>query len=302
MKKSKRDIADVETIKTLERANIFSYNDFGRDFQIGVFTVRPIRVDHSAFDALAYLITVAGKKIFFTGDFRSHGYTGKALFKTLEHYVGKVDVIITEGTNLNRWNEPITEFDLKKKFEEVCKNNKYVLYLGASSNVDSLLSMAYAAKEMKCAFEPDEFQKEILEIIAQNSKSDFYKKPLYKFNNVRGLVLPFRLGNLDFAKKFYEKYSEQSVLVYSMWDGYIEKHKELKSLKELWGNKFISLHSSGHASAKDIKEMVKICSKGERGTFVIPMHLENFYDIDALHLPALVYKLGHNENFFIIEN
>ena len=302
LKKSKRCVADVETIKTLERAKAFSYNDFGKDFQIGVFTVRPIRVDHSAFDALAYVITVDGKKIFFTGDFRSHGYTGKALFKTLENYVGKVDVIITEGTNLNRWKEPITEFDLKKKFEDVCKNNKYVLYLGASTNIDSLLSMAYAAKEMQCAFEPDVFQKEILDIIDNNSKSDFYKNPLYKFNNVKGLVLPFRLGNLDFAKKFYEKYGEQSVLVYSMWDGYIEKNEELKELKEMWGHKFLHLHCSGHASADDIKKMVEICSKGEKGTFVIPMHLENFNDIKALHLPAFVYELHQYENFFLIES
>lgn len=301
LKKSKRCVADVETIKVLERTNTFAYENFGKDFQIGAFTVRPIRVDHSAFDALAYVITVGGKKIFFTGDFRSHGYTGKALFKTLEHYVGKVDVIITEGTNLNRWKEPVTEFDLKKKFAEVCQNNKYILYLGASTNIDSLLSMAYAAKEMQCAFEPDEFQKDILDIIAQNSKSDFYKNPLYKFNNVKGLVLPFRLGNLDFAKAFYEKYGEQSVLVYSMWDGYIEKNLELKELQEMWGHKFLNLHSSGHASADDIKKMVEICSKGEKETFVIPMHLENFYDIKALHLPAFVYELHQYENFFLIE-
>lgn len=301
LKKSKRCVADVETIKTLERANIFSYNDFGKDFQIGGFNVRPIRVDHSAFDALAYVITVGGKKIFFTGDFRSHGYTGKALFKTLEHYVGKVDVIITEGTNLNRWKEPMTEFELKRKFEEVCKNNKYILYLGASTNIDSLLSMAYAAKDMQCAFEPDEFQKEILDIIAKNSKSDFYKNPLYKFKNVKGLVLPFRLGNLDFAKKFYKKYGEESVLVYSMWDGYIERNEELKELKEIWGNKFLSLHSSGHASADDIKKMVEICSKGKDGTFVVPMHLENFDDIKALHLPASIYELQQYQNFFLIE-
>ena len=300
LKLSKKCLADEETIKVLERTNILKYEDFGKDIQIGAFTVRPIRVDHSAFDALAYLITIADKKIFFTGDFRSHGYTGKALFKTLEHYVGKVDVIITEGTNLNRWKEPITEFALKKKFEEVCKKNKYVLYLGASTNIDSLLSMAHAAKEMKCAFEPDEFQKEILDIITKNSKSDFYKNPLYKFNNVRGLVLPFRLGNLDFAKKFYEKYGEQSVLIYSMWDGYIEKIEELKKLKELWGNRFLQLHSGGHASADDIKKLVEICSKGREQTMVIPMHLENFQDVNDLCLPATICNLRQSEELVLV--
>ena len=70
----------------------------------------------------------------------------------------------------------------------------------------------------------------------------------------------------------------------------------------MWGHKFLHLHSSGHASADDIKKMVEICSKGEKGTFVIPMHLENFNDIKALHLPAFVYELHQYENFFLIES
>ena len=76
------------SISCLERANVFTLADFGRDMEIGPFTVRPLRVDHSAFDALAYLITVGGKRIFFTGDFRSHGYTGKKFFQLLNYYVG----------------------------------------------------------------------------------------------------------------------------------------------------------------------------------------------------------------------
>ena len=138
LKLSKKCLADEETIKVLERTNILKYEDFGKDIQIGAFIVRPIRVDHSAFDALAYLITIAGKKIFFTGDFRSHGYTGKALFKTLEYYVGKVDVIITEGTMLSRDEEVLSEIDFKNKAEEICDEPKYVLFLCSSTNVDSL--------------------------------------------------------------------------------------------------------------------------------------------------------------------
>ena len=300
LKLSKKCLADEETIKVLERTNILKYEDFGKDIQIGAFTVRPIRVDHSAFDALAYLITVAGKKIFFTGDFRSHGYTGKALFKTLEYYVGKVDVIITEGTMLSRDEEVLSEIDFKNKAEEICDEPKYVLFLCSSTNVDSLMSMASVAKSTLKMFCVDSFQREILEVISNNSKSDFYKQTLHKIRYPQGLIVALRISQLDFAKQFYKKYGQDSILLYSMWDGYIEKIEELKKLKELWGIRFLQLHSGGHASADDIKKLVEICSKGREQTMVIPMHLENFQDVNDLCLPATICNLRQSEELVLV--
>lgn len=300
LNKAKLLEADDKTIVRLQSANLFAYEDFGKDFQVGVFTIRPIRVDHSAFDALAYLITVAGKKIFFTGDFRGHGYTGKALFATLEKYVGKVDVIITEGTMLSRDEASISEKELRQKAVDVCNEHRYVLYIGSSTNIDSLLSMTSAAKLTKKAFCIDGFQKEIFKVVAENSKSEFYKNPVHKIKYPQGLVIALRMSQLDFAEAFYKKYGQESVLIYSLWDGYIEKNPELQKLKALWENRFLQLHSGGHASADDIKKMVEICSKEREQTMVIPMHLENFDDLSKLKLPATIRNLQQSEELLLV--
>jgi len=44
---------------------------------LGPFTITPYLMDHSAYDAYAYLIEANGKKVFYSGDFRSHGRKGK---------------------------------------------------------------------------------------------------------------------------------------------------------------------------------------------------------------------------------
>lgn len=100
--------------------------------------------------------------------------------------------------------------------------------------------------------------------------------------------------------KLHKKYGQDSILLYSMWDGYIEKIEGLKKLKELWGNRFLQLHSGGHASADDIKKLVEICSKGREQTMVIPMHLENFQDVNDLCLPATICNLRQSEELVLV--
>jgi len=46
-----------------------------------------------------FVVTDEEEKALYTGDFRDNGYTGDKLAKTLEK-IGKVDYLITEGTNL----------------------------------------------------------------------------------------------------------------------------------------------------------------------------------------------------------
>ena len=72
------DSGDVSPYyETLEKAKIIRFENFGKTFSpCEGFEVIPLRVDHSAFDAMAYVVMAEGKKIFFTGDYREHGYTG----------------------------------------------------------------------------------------------------------------------------------------------------------------------------------------------------------------------------------
>ncbi len=46
--------------------------------------VTPLLVDHSAFDAYMFLIESGGKSILHTGDYRMHGFRGKAVIPMLQ--------------------------------------------------------------------------------------------------------------------------------------------------------------------------------------------------------------------------
>lgn len=263
--------ADDGGIERLSEAQIFSQADFGKDFQIGPFTVRPLRVDHSAFDALAYLIFVDNKKIFFTGDFRNHGYTGKEFYKMLQQYVGRVDVLLTEGTMIGREGREWSERELAQAMRGVCAKYKYVLYLASSTNIDSLFSMAYAAEKTGKSFDIDAMQKEICEIIAENSPAGLYKQNLdWPTEGRQGFVKAIRMKDLAFAKRFYEKYGRESALIYSLWQGYVERCPELRALKEQWGERFIPLHSGGHASVEALRRTLTLCA--DENTLIVPMH------------------------------
>ena len=269
------------SIACLTRAKVFTLAEFGHDIEIGPFSVRPLRVDHSAFDALAYLITIGGKRIFFTGDFRSHGYTGKKFFQLLNYYVGKVDVLLIEGTMLGREDKEFSEWKLSKEMQEVCAKYKYILYLGSSTNIDSLFSISSAAHRTGKKLCLDAYQKDVLQIVANNSSSVFYKKDLESNDyHKNGLVIAMRMSQLGFAKKFYEKYGNESAIIYSLWEGYVERDAELKALSELWDDRFIPLHSGGHASIDTLERTLAICA--DERTTIIPMHVNAVDDFRKL--------------------
>lgn len=66
----------------------------GQDFTFGPFKIRPVTVNHSAFDAYAFRIEADGVSAYHTGDIRLHGFRSGKFFKMLEQYVGKVDYVV----------------------------------------------------------------------------------------------------------------------------------------------------------------------------------------------------------------
>ena len=112
------------------------------------FSVLPLYVDHSALDAYMLYINAAGKKILFTGDFRTHGIQSERgqLWAALEQYVvpNGVDVLVTEGTMLNRLEEarenPVqTERDLGRAAFRAFQAHQYNFVMLSSTNLDSLM-------------------------------------------------------------------------------------------------------------------------------------------------------------------
>lgn len=89
---------DQELCDRIATINTFNGGDA---LSIGDIRITTWSIDHSACDSYFFLIEAEGKRILYTGDFRTHGFRGKAIFKILG-VIGKVDVLITEGTTLSR--------------------------------------------------------------------------------------------------------------------------------------------------------------------------------------------------------
>ena len=101
-------------------------------------------VDHSAYDAYMFKIEADGKTVLHTGDFRTHGFRGKAVKSVLEKYVKKVDALVCEGTTLNRTKVNFeTENDSKNKVKSVLEDNKYVFVVCSSTNIDRIAGICY---------------------------------------------------------------------------------------------------------------------------------------------------------------
>jgi len=111
----------------------------------GEIFVTPYFISHSAFDAYMFKIECDGKRILHTGDFRKHGYLGKGLLSVLD-IVGRVDILITEGTMLGRKQEQVlSEHEIRQNVTQILRKHKYVLRYVLLRILTSLLhSMPHA--------------------------------------------------------------------------------------------------------------------------------------------------------------
>ena len=283
--------AEQETINRIKSAKIF---EAGQKIPIGNITVTPYSIDHSACDSYMFLIEAEGKKILHTGDFRTHGFRGKAVPKILRSFIKKVDVLITEGTNISRENkEIITECQLQHKVKEYMKEYKYIFAYTSSTNLERICGFAKAVPQGKY-FICDEYQYKLLEIIKDQLEqySDLYniKKTTYGINLLpkfqeKGFLMMVR-DNSMFRKIIPLFDKDKSIMLYSMWDGY-RTHPEstIPEFLALAG-KWEYLHTSGHAYVEDIKEMVKIINP----SCIIPIHTD---------IPEIMLNLFPDKNIII---
>lgn len=136
----------------MEIAHFFRQNNFEpksvktvdpwKEFQIGQFRIIPYLADHSAIDAFSFLIEAEGKRIFYTGDLRSHGRKGILFDNLLKNPPKDIDYLIMEGSTLGReddvyTNEEDVEDALVKHFSE---QRLYVASF-SSQNIDRFVSV-----------------------------------------------------------------------------------------------------------------------------------------------------------------
>ena len=144
---------DKDQHLVIERLNAAKVFRPGNSFRIGPFKIMPVNVDHSAFDAYAFKIEANDVTVFHTGDFRTHGFRSGKLEKMLDIYIGKVDYVVCEGTNVARPDTTSrSERELQSDFRKALRQKiGHIVYL-SSTNIDRLFSLYHAALEARMLF------------------------------------------------------------------------------------------------------------------------------------------------------
>ncbi|WP_314294760.1 MBL fold metallo-hydrolase [Fusobacterium periodonticum] len=267
------------------------------EFFIGDIKITPYLCDHSAFDSYMFLLDCEGKKLLYTGDFRSNG---RKSFEPLLRKLPKVDVLITEGTNLSNnkiGKINLTEKELEKKGIELLEgNDKPVFVLMAATNIDRIVTFYKIANATKRLFLLDTYAGLITDTIGGNipnpgtfsnvrmflTNQNKYKiLENYQKNKIgrKGIVNSnFMMCVRNSMKQYLENYPEGfsfegCTMFYSMWEGYKKQEniKEFLEFMEEKGVKIISLHTSGHADEKDFDKLIKKVEP----KIIIPVHTEN---------------------------
>jgi len=299
-----REHLQDENIDAIKRFRTFSVLE---KIELDDMTVTPYRVDHSAYDSYMFLVEAEGKKILHTGDFRTHGWTGRGLWALVDTYIKNVDVLITEGTMLSRNDEEVlTEAGLCNKAKKIMQDNKNVFVLCSSTNFDSIASFYKAAIESNRLFVCDNYQRSTLDIVSETAKSDLYKmrKAKIYYDTREDCVEDMR--NRGFcmlvrANRKFEKVLElfpDNLFIYSMWKGYLEdgpvRDENVYNFipKDEHGNlKYLSLHTSGHATKETIMDL---CKKLQP-KIIIPIHGEKPEAFKDFNLPDCDIRLLNDE-------
>ncbi len=277
------------------------------EINCGNFKITPFLMDHSAFDAYAFVIEADGKKIIYTGDFRNHGRKSKAFEYFILNAPKDADALIIEGTMMTRNNDICkTEQEVETElFQKISMNNNLTVVYMSSQNIDRIVSLYKAVKRNGKILAVDIFTANVLKLMNKYAKIPcpskefpeikvFYPKRLTKkmFNN--GLdnlanqfsqykvkktdinsdagkyVMVIRPSMLDDLKYLH---IDKGLLIYSLWKGYEEEYKTHRLLEYVRSKnaEIVYIHTSGHATVKTIERVIKTL----RPKNIIPVHTFN---------------------------
>lgn len=249
-----------------------------RTLSFGDIKVTPFMVDHSAFDSHMFLIEADGKKLLHTGDFRTHGFRGKGLLPTLKKYIGDVDVLICEGTTVNRSTKKSkSEFEISTEARKLLAENKYVFIVCASTNIDRIAAFCSAVPRGRYCL-CDLYQKTLLNTVNEKAgllsslytfpKMLTYSPALDEKMKQQGFCMFVRPGNYLSSRVMEQFKDKDPLVIYSMWQGYLEKNVSLQNA--LSGFRIEELHTSGHADLEAIHSVITEI----KPKVIIPIHTE----------------------------
>ncbi len=275
-----------------------------QSFDVGPFQITPFLVDHAAYDAYALLIESGGKRLFYSGDLRIHGRKAVLVENLIKNPPKNINALLLEGSSLGRLKDDQqfpTESDIEAQLVQAfSKTEGLVLVHASAQNIDRVVSIIRACKRTGRKLIIDLYTAAILEAtgnpnipqsnwpdvalfvpqaqriqIKENAWFDLLKHHAAKrifVENLREtrdksvlLFRPLHCRDLELGNCL-----EGAAYIYSQWEGYWEQdsYKKLKEWLEKNAIPKISIHTSGHASLKDLKKIVEAINPAK----VVPIH------------------------------
>ena len=302
-------------------------------FTIGDITITPIECDHSAIDSYMFLIQADNKRILHTGDFRTNGFFGEYYMSQLAQKIGRVDAVIMEGTTLYSAMEdsaffdpdilpapqaetlhlphPASERDLQITAKSLFENYTNVFIIASTTALERIFAFAKVVPPHKF-FIVDEYQNDLINLVQKYRsdtsdlfnirppfiahRSDISLKPhvLDKLHT-QGCIILAR--NNHFFHKLIDNFkSDNSLFIYSMWDGYRRKRgshiDKLLQKASLW----TQLHTGGHTSMDGLKHLLDTTLPAT----VVPIHTEHPELLQKIYDPQKIHILQDREIFELI--
>lgn len=273
---------------------------------LGPFRITPYLVDHSAFDSYAILVEAAGKRLFYTGDFRAHGRKAGQFDRLAQNPPSNVNALLMEGTTLGRPESdegPTTETTLENRLVAIFKQTTGMpLVMCSGQNIDRLVTVFRACKRVGRQFIIDMYTAHVLRATGSRRipQADWDTIRVYLPRNQKRRILQskaFAVSDLYHARRIYPEglegvavrsamlfrpgmiaELEQSncldgaCLVYSMWTGYL-KEERMRPFQDWIKRQAIPLHfchTSGHAALRDLQKL----RASFLGAYVVPIHSE----------------------------
>ena len=310
------------------------FQNFSKDtsFSIGDITIHPYWMDHSAFDAYAFLIESNGKRLFYSGDFRGHGRKDKVFKWFLHNAPQNVDYLLMEGTTIGRKQQSFpTEKDLEETFIDIFNSKQEINLINTSAqNIDRLVTIYRACKRTNKLMVVDVYTAAIMKEMANFATIPFAspsfpevkvmypyflskmiadkigKEFLYQFQpfkitkeeisekrkDIVFLIRPSMKMDIDRIDKM-----ENGNFIYSMWSGYLEQPKTKTFIEhlKLKGFSFHQVHTSGHADVETLKEMVTAMKPKN----LVPIHTFDGDDYKDIFKDVNVKRAKDKENIEI---
>lgn len=333
-------LTGIFTRRPFEIKNIFFLTS-GKPVQVGSLTFTPWLMDHSAFDAYAFVVTDGVKTLVYTGDFRDHGRKGNLLDVFLENVPHSPDLLLMEGTVLpggdtgNPSHSSFTERDVEGKLKKLfSQSKKTILFMSSGQNIDRLVSLYKAALSSKRVMAVDVYVANVLNEIYPGTR---LPHPSRNFRSLR-VFFPHKVTNLlkrnglsNLINQFYSfevtweemaknpskyiilvrtshleelrsmDFLEEADFVYSQWSGYLEE-PSMWSMKNFIFEKKMKFHII-HSGGHAFPQTLKKTVNTIQPKLLVPIHTQNpdAYR-DYFDCPVRVLSDGERFEFLSCEN